>query len=199
MIFRYLQLTLPTPGGVLVPPRRRQVRPRASRGRAEGRGLHRLLSPQQRREWGRRARKTSCRATGKPGGIFHGKSWENFDVFFFLWKSWENDEKSGKKWWMNVNCSKFLVIGWRWVYSGDILGVGFCDIQWAFRWERKMGLFRWGTTQDDGSSMLIIMFPIEVAFSFGEIPFRTHPKEIIETAYIRTCFHWTTIWKQKYH
>jgi hypothetical protein len=47
----------------------------------------------------------------------------------------------------------------------------------------------WGATQDDGSSMLIIIFPIEVAFSFGEIPFKTHPKEIIETAYIRTCFH----------
>ena len=82
---------------------------------------------------------------------------------------------------MNVNCSKFLVIGWRWVNSGDILGDS-----GLMRW---VCFKRWGTTQDDASSMLIIMFPIEVAFSFGEIPFGTHPKEIIETAYIRTCFH----------
>ena len=66
--------------------------------------------------------------------------------------------------------------------------VGLCDgicngpLHWKEKWVCLKIL---GTTQKHGSSMLIIMFPIEVAFSCGETPFRTHPKEIIQTP----CIH----------
>lgn len=137
MIFRYIQLTCAS--NARRSPGSSSTTPSASPCVARTRWRSRPTSP----SIAAAPRVSDVRKTSQGDGD-KGETTENpgkIDVFFFgenPGKMMRNLGTSGEWMWIAVN----IVIGWSWVYSGDILGDSGLlrwDMQWAFRWERKNG------------------------------------------------------------